>query len=44
VALDLRATPENRDYAAMEILDTLARLPTAGLLARLIGLAAAAVG
>ena len=44
VALDLRATPENRDYAAMEILDTLARLPAAGLLARLIGLAAAAVG
>jgi Ser/Thr protein kinase RdoA (MazF antagonist) len=44
VALDLRATPENRDYAAMEILDTLARLPTAGLIARLIGLAAAAVG
>lgn len=44
VALDLRATPENRNYAAMEILDTLARLPTAGLLARLIGLAAAAVG
>jgi Ser/Thr protein kinase RdoA (MazF antagonist) len=44
VALDPRANPENRNYAASEILDTLARLPTPGLIAELTGLAAAAVG
>ena len=41
VALDLRAAPDNRNYAAAEILDTLARLPTPELIAELIGLAAA---
>jgi Ser/Thr protein kinase RdoA (MazF antagonist) len=41
VALDVRAAPDNRNYAAAEILDTLARLPTPELIAELIGLAAA---
>ncbi len=44
VALDLRAAPENRNYAAGEILDTLARLPTPELIADLLTAAAAAFG
>jgi Ser/Thr protein kinase RdoA (MazF antagonist) len=44
VALDPRASTENRNYAASEIQDTLARLPTPGLIAQLIGLATAAIG
>ena len=40
VALDVQAAPDNRNYAAAEILDTLARLPTPELIAELIGLAA----
>jgi Ser/Thr protein kinase RdoA (MazF antagonist) len=44
VALDPRTTPKNRIYAADEILDTLARLPSPGLIARLLDVAAAAFG
>ena len=44
VALDRRADPEDRTYAAGEILDTLARLPTPGLIAELIEMADAAGG
>ncbi|MGD0687751.1 MAG: phosphotransferase [Streptosporangiaceae bacterium] len=42
VALDRRAAPENAAYAAAEILDTLARLPTPSLIAELIEMADAA--
>ncbi len=41
VALDRRAAPEDRTYAAAEILDTLARLPSAGLISDLLTVAAA---
>ncbi len=41
VALDPRAAPENRIYAAAEILDTLARLPTHRLISDLLAVAAA---
>ena len=40
VALDPDATPENRIYAAAEILDTLARLPTPRLISDLLAVAA----
>ena len=36
VALDPRAAPEHRQYAASEISDTLARLPTVSLISRLV--------
>jgi hypothetical protein len=44
VALDPSAAPEHRAYASSEISDTLARLPTPGLISHLTGLAAAALG
>jgi Ser/Thr protein kinase RdoA (MazF antagonist) len=44
VALDRRAAPENRAYAADEILDTLARLPAPRLMAELLAADAAASG
>jgi Ser/Thr protein kinase RdoA (MazF antagonist) len=44
VALDPRAGPENRIYAAAEILDTLARLPTPRLISDLLAVAAAGAG
>src|SRR5712691_817317 len=40
LALDEGASPENRRYAAIEISDTLARLPTPPLISHLVGLAA----
>jgi Ser/Thr protein kinase RdoA (MazF antagonist) len=44
VALDQGAAPEHRQYAASEISDTLARLPTHGLISHLISVAATAYG
>ena len=40
VALDLHAAAGHRQHARAEISDTLARLPTPGLIAQLINLAA----
>jgi Ser/Thr protein kinase RdoA (MazF antagonist) len=42
VALDPAAAPEHRQYAASEISDALARLPTASLISHLISVAATA--
>ena len=44
VALDPDAAPEHREHACDEIADTLARLPTPGLIAQLINLAAPLTG
>jgi Ser/Thr protein kinase RdoA (MazF antagonist) len=44
VALDPGAAPEHRQYAASEVSDTLARLPTVRLISHLISVAATAYG
>ncbi len=44
VALDPATAPEHRQYAAAEVSDTLTRLPTAALIAQLIGQAALILG
>jgi aminoglycoside phosphotransferase (APT) family kinase protein len=44
VALDPSAAPEHRQYAASEVSDTLARLPTVRLISHLISVAATAYG
>jgi hypothetical protein len=44
VALDPGAAPEHRQYAASEVSDTLARLPTVMLISHMISVAATAYG
>jgi Ser/Thr protein kinase RdoA (MazF antagonist) len=44
VALDPASVPEHRQYASAEVADTLTRLPTATLIAQLIGQAALILG
>lgn len=44
VALDRAGAPEDRQYASAEVSDTLTRLPTASLIAQLVGQAALILG